>query len=103
MLNMSRRNLATRVGFLEELPSRGFVSQVTKPEQLRDFLRDQSRVVYSGIDPTADSLHVGHILPVMCLAHFQPHGRIYSEKCISIIVSKIAACPRNVLMLSGAP
>ncbi len=86
-----RRNLASRVGLLDELSSRGFVSQVTKcdrllstcrpslavilrPEQLRDFLRSQNRVVYSGIDPTADSLHVGHILPMMCLVHFQIHG-----------------------------
>ncbi|KAH8995676.1 hypothetical protein EDB92DRAFT_1845462 [Lactarius akahatsu] len=73
-LNIPRRNLSTRVGPLDELSSRGFVSQVTKPEQLRDFLQDQSRVVYSGIDPTADSLHVGHILPMMCLVHFQIHG-----------------------------
>lgn len=72
--NISRRDLATRAGLLDELSSRGFVSQVTKPEQLRDFLRDQSRVVYSGIDPTADSLHVGHILPMMCLVHFQIRG-----------------------------
>jgi tyrosyl-tRNA synthetase len=46
----------------------------SRPEQLRDYLLDQSRVVYSGIDPTADSLHVGHILPMMCLVHFQIHG-----------------------------
>jgi tyrosyl-tRNA synthetase len=47
---------------------------VSRPEQLRNFLQDESRVVYSGIDPTADSLHVGHILPMMCLVHFQLHG-----------------------------
>jgi tyrosyl-tRNA synthetase len=46
----------------------------SRPEQLQSFLQDQSRVVYSGIDPTADSLHVGHILPMMCLVHFQLHG-----------------------------
>ncbi|KAF8270298.1 hypothetical protein EI94DRAFT_1890560 [Lactarius quietus] len=72
--NSSRRNLTTQLGLLEELTARGFISQVTRPEQLRHFLRDQSRVVYSGIDPTADSLHVGHILPMMCLVHFQGRG-----------------------------
>ncbi|KAI0001340.1 hypothetical protein BJV74DRAFT_897972 [Russula compacta] len=73
-LHLSRRTLTTRVGLLGELTSRGFISQVTKPEQLQIFLQDQSRVVYSGIDPTSDSLHVGHILPMMCLVHFQLHG-----------------------------
>ncbi|KAI9511191.1 hypothetical protein F5148DRAFT_1274413 [Russula earlei] len=46
----------------------------SRPEQLQCFLQDQSRVVYSGIDPTSGSLHVGHILPMMCLVHFQLHG-----------------------------
>ncbi|KAI0268738.1 hypothetical protein BC834DRAFT_932939 [Gloeopeniophorella convolvens] len=70
----SRRGVATQAELLDELSSRGFVSQVTKPEQLQSFLRDRSRVVYSGIDPTATSLHVGHILPMMCLVHFHIRG-----------------------------
>ncbi|KAN0112002.1 hypothetical protein V8E52_007919 [Russula decolorans] len=72
--HLFQRDLATGTGLMGELASRGFISQVTKPEQLQGFLQDQSRVVYSGIDPTADSLHVGHILPMMCLVHFQLHG-----------------------------
>ena len=51
-----------------------FTATISRPEQLQVFLQDQSRVVYAGIDPTADSLHVGHILPMMCLVHFQIHG-----------------------------
>ncbi|KAI0305468.1 hypothetical protein B0F90DRAFT_1808725 [Multifurca ochricompacta] len=72
--DLSRRALTTRASLLDELTTRGFVSQVTKPEQLQNFLHDQNRVVYAGIDPTADSLHVGHILPMMCLVHFQIRG-----------------------------
>ncbi|KAI0266682.1 hypothetical protein BC834DRAFT_873037 [Gloeopeniophorella convolvens] len=70
----SGRDVPTQAELLDDLSSRGFISQVTKSEQLQNFLRDQSRVVYSGIDPTATSLHVGHILPMMCLVHFQIRG-----------------------------
>jgi len=55
------------------LTERGFVEQTTDAEQLRRTL-DTPTTVYVGFDPTADSLHVGHMLPIMGLAHLQRAG-----------------------------
>ncbi|KAA1473928.1 hypothetical protein DENSPDRAFT_904004 [Dentipellis sp. KUC8613] len=68
-----RRWLSTEVGLWDDLETRGFISQVTKPEKLRDALKSR-QAVYSGVDPTARSLHVGHLLPMMCLLHFHIRG-----------------------------
>ena len=55
------------------LKERGFIAQCTDDE-LRAKLADRKFTVYVGFDPTADSLHLGHLVPVMGLAHFQQHG-----------------------------
>ncbi|KAL0575740.1 tyrosyl-tRNA synthetase [Marasmius crinis-equi] len=47
---------------------------VTRPEELNASLLSSPRVVYAGIDPTAGSLHIGHLLPLMCLLHFSLRG-----------------------------
>lgn len=57
----------------EELTWRGFVNQVTHPE-LADLLEKESFTFYCGFDPSADSLGVGHLLPIMGLKHFQRRG-----------------------------
>lgn len=58
------------IGLLE---TRGFIAQVTD-RAVRDHFTSQSRSLYVGFDPTADSLHVGHVVPVMALAHAQRCG-----------------------------
>lgn len=57
----------------EELTWRGFINQVTDPE-LPVLLARESIRLYCGFDPTADSLHIGSLLPIMGLAHFQRGG-----------------------------
>ena len=57
----------------EELTWRGFINQVTDPE-LPALLAKESIRLYCGFDPTADSLHIGSLLPIMGLAHFQRGG-----------------------------
>lgn len=57
----------------DELKRRGFIEQVTDEEALQAVLQ-QPAVCYAGFDPTAASLHVGHLLPVMALAHMQRCG-----------------------------
>lgn len=52
---------------------RGFVHQVTHPE-LADALEKGPITLYCGFDPTADSLHIGSLLPIMGCAHFQRAG-----------------------------
>ncbi|MBL4795660.1 MAG: tyrosine--tRNA ligase [Pseudomonadales bacterium] len=58
---------------LNELDSRGLVSQVTGGNQLAEHLAC-SRSVYCGFDPTADSLHIGSLVPLLALKRFQMAG-----------------------------
>lgn len=55
------------------LQQRGFIAQLTHPS-LPEWLSGQRLTVYAGFDPTADSLHLGHLVPIMALAHFQRAG-----------------------------
>jgi len=57
----------------EELTWRGFVNQVTHPE-LGDLLEQEQFTLYCGFDPSADSLHIGSLMPILGLMHFQRHG-----------------------------
>jgi tyrosyl-tRNA synthetase len=59
---------------LQTLRARGFVQQVTHEEELSELLRTTRMTVYCGFDPSADSLHVGHLLPVFALAWMQRLG-----------------------------
>ncbi|MBL8175141.1 MAG: tyrosine--tRNA ligase [Bryobacterales bacterium] len=59
--------------FLEELRWRGFLESTTS-DDLDSFLAESRRTMYVGFDPTADSLHLGSLIPVMALAHAQRHG-----------------------------
>ena len=61
-------------GFYDELRERGFVQQVTDEEGLKELLSSPPAVGYIGFDPTADSLHVGSLMPIMALLHMQRHG-----------------------------
>jgi tyrosyl-tRNA synthetase len=59
---------------LEDLKERGFFQQSTHPEELAKRLKEDRICCYVGFDPTADSLHVGHLIPLMGLAHMQRGG-----------------------------
>ena len=63
--------VATNV--LETLAERGFVNQVSDLEGVRRATA-KPITLYCGFDPTSDSLHIGHLVQVMALAHFQRHG-----------------------------
>jgi tyrosyl-tRNA synthetase len=56
------------------LQERGFIAQTTHEEELRELLGKEKVTFYVGFDPTADSLHVGHFLTIMAMAHMQQHG-----------------------------
>ncbi len=58
----------------ETLEERGFIKQTTHQEPLYEVLEKEKVTFYIGFDPTADSLHVGHMLPVMGMAHMQRAG-----------------------------
>jgi tyrosyl-tRNA synthetase len=59
---------------LDVLKARGFVQQCTGEEVVREALSSGTVTYYVGFDPTADSLHVGHLLPIMAMAHLQQGG-----------------------------
>lgn len=61
-------------GVLRVLRERGLVAQVTHEEELARLLDQEPVTAYCGFDPTADSLHVGHLRPIMLLVHLQRHG-----------------------------
>ena len=57
------------------LKERGFIEQMTHEEEIRElFSKGEPVTFYIGFDPTADSLHVGHFLTVMAMAHMQRCG-----------------------------
>ena len=59
---------------LDQLEQRGMIEQVTNRAALDELLAKPGQSIYVGFDPTADSLHVGHFLPVLMLARFQRAG-----------------------------
>jgi len=61
-------------GALEELEKRGFVQQCSDLESLRELMNRERVSFYVGVDPTARSLHIGHMVPFYALAHLQRHG-----------------------------
>ncbi len=65
---MEKRNV------FDVLEERGFIEQVTHEEELRELFDKESVTFYIGFDPTADSLHVGHFIQMIVMAHMQRAG-----------------------------
>lgn len=97
-------------GLLDDLRYRGFIQDTTRslpplsprnhhllfpcrPEALHSALEARPQVVYAGVDPTARSLHIGHLLPLMCLFHFQLRG----HKIIPLVSAPTLSTRRNEL------
>ena len=56
------------------LKERGYIAQCTNEDEVRKMLANEKVTFYIGFDPTADSLHVGHFLGLMVMAHMQRAG-----------------------------
>ena len=56
------------------LQERGFIAQVSHEDEIREMLEKEKITFYIGFDPTADSLHVGHFIALMAMAHMQRAG-----------------------------
>ena len=59
---------------IQDLQARGLIAQTTDLAALEALLNEQKIALYCGFDPTADSLHIGHLLPVLALRRFQQAG-----------------------------
>lgn len=62
------------MNLLEDLQWRGIIYQQTDEEGLKDQLVKEMTSLYCGVDPTADSMHIGHLLPFLTLRRFQNAG-----------------------------
>ncbi|MEE2616628.1 MAG: tyrosine--tRNA ligase, partial [Bacteroidota bacterium] len=58
--------------FIDEIKWRGMIHDIMPG--FEDFLKGNIRSAYIGFDPTSNSLHIGHLVPIMLLAHFQRSG-----------------------------
>jgi len=63
-----------RSKLFETLKERGYVYQMSNEENVRKIVNGQPTTVYVGIDPTADSLHIGHFFSLMMIKYFQDAG-----------------------------
>ena len=59
---------------IDVLKERGFIDQATHEKELNEYLETGKITCYIGFDPTASSLHIGSLVPIMSLAHMQRHG-----------------------------
>ncbi|AOF19111.1 tyrosine--tRNA ligase [Yersinia enterocolitica] len=67
-------SLMTSSNLIKQLQERGLVAQVTDEDALAERLAQGPISLYCGFDPTADSLHLGHLVPLLCLKRFQLAG-----------------------------
>ncbi|MET1256992.1 tyrosine--tRNA ligase [Aliikangiella maris] len=59
---------------IQDLGWRGMIQQMTAEDELKAHLAEGMKVVYCGFDPTADSLHIGSLVPLLALKRFQQYG-----------------------------
>ena len=62
------------MNFIDVIKSRESLAQVAHPDELQEHLKTGSRTAYAGFDPTAESLHVGNLMPIMALRRWQQTG-----------------------------
>lgn len=58
------------------LQERGFIEQITHQDEVKEMLEKEKVTFYTGFDPTADSLHVGHFIQVIVMMHMQRAGHV---------------------------
>lgn len=62
------------MSIIDELKWRGAINQQTDEAGLAELVDEKSVGLYAGIDPTGDSMHIGHLIPFMILKRFQLAG-----------------------------
>ena len=58
----------------DTLLERDYIAQVTHEDEVREYLSHEGATFYVGFDPTADSLHAGHLVQIMIMSHMQRAG-----------------------------
>jgi tyrosyl-tRNA synthetase len=100
------------MNILDELRWRGLYADCTDLEALSARLAAGPMTLYCGFDPTADSLHVGNLVPLLCLRRFQQAGHVplalaggatgmIGDRMDTDVVAGIEAGLHTVLVLTG--
>jgi len=74
LINKFKQEVYLMSSVFDTLKERGFIAQLTHEDSIREMLEKEKVTFYIGFDPTADSLHVGHFLQMMVMAHMQRAG-----------------------------
>ena len=74
LFNLKEQN-PTMTSVVHDLQQRGLIAQTTDAQALDTLLNEKKITLYCGFDPTADSLHIGHLLPILVLRRFQLAGQ----------------------------
>lgn len=73
-LSLIRKDKIKMKNVFDILEQRGYIEQMTHPQEIKELFGKESVPFYIGIDPTADSLHVGHFVSLMVASHMQKCG-----------------------------
>ncbi|GAB6991819.1 tyrosine--tRNA ligase [Paenibacillus pini] len=66
----------SNMNIIDELEWRDAINQQTDEEGLRKLVSEKKIALYCGVDPTGDSMHIGHLIPFMVLKRFQAYGHL---------------------------
>lgn len=67
-------NEITDKSIYDVLKERDLIKQITYEDEFKEMVKNEKTCVYLGIDPTADSIHIGHFIPLMIASYFQKCG-----------------------------
>ena len=71
---ISRKGDIKMTDIIKELEERGYIEQLTHEKEMRELFQKESVRFYIGIDPTADSMHIGHFVALMVASRLQKAG-----------------------------
>ena len=86
---------------IEELRKRGLVEQIIFEEDLAEKLENEKITFYLGIDPTADSLHVGHLVSINVARILQKYGKMLTKEDLDKNVAALTAQLKKLLDFEG--
>ena len=82
------------MNIIDELSWRGAVNQMTDEEGLRKLTEEKSVSLYCGVDPTGDSMHIGHLIPFMMLIPMSSSAAAQALSAIRAAARRNGSCRR---------
>ena len=75
-MNFINDNISEHKNVYDVLKERGFIKQTTNEDEIRTLLGKENVKFYTGFDPTADCLHIGHFMQIIVMIYMQKFGHI---------------------------